>query len=237
MADNRIDLDGAAAVLDYEFTDRELGSIALQPSRLGFSRLEFVGDAILGLVVFTLAECADAPRPLASELVSNDMLDELFLSTFAEFSRANTGDVIEALIGAVYLDGGFDRAANAVTTAVVPRFGSFDSRAIADHSRDLSSRGLMYLGANTSKAVVADHLCRTQPERNHRWYSEERGKFLRTARLAEIARSKGFCSPDLRGDPRKDATATDTIDKHIGELFLSRGWDEAGPEIAGVLDL
>ena len=56
------DLEGAKSVLGYVFTDPELGQTALQPWRHSFSRLDFLGDSVLGLTIFTLAEVSGAPR-------------------------------------------------------------------------------------------------------------------------------------------------------------------------------
>lgn len=52
---------GAEAKLGYRFANRSRSDLALNPSWRGFSRLEFLGDAALGIVIFTMAEWSDYP--------------------------------------------------------------------------------------------------------------------------------------------------------------------------------
>jgi len=124
-------------------------------------QLEFLGDAILGFVV---SEClvrrfASAPEgrlsKLKAHLVSAARLyevaqtlalgDFLFLGRGEEMSggrakKALLADAMEALIAAVYLDGGLDVARTFIETHVVGSFavaeGSVDG-AVADYKRAL----------------------------------------------------------------------------------------------------
>jgi len=136
-----------------------------RPEEVAFSgdneQLEFLGDAILGFVV---SEClvrrfASAPEgrlsKLKAHLVSAARLyevaqtlalgDFLFLGRGEEMSggrskRALLADAMEALIAAMYLDGGIDAARAFIETHVVGTFaiadGSVDG-AVADYKSAL----------------------------------------------------------------------------------------------------
>ena len=122
--------------LDYRFTNQDLliealshPSISKEMSRRSYERLEFVGDAVLGMV---MAELLFNRFPEAKEgelakreaaLVCGEMITELskelglgeflFMSMGEENSGgrvndANLENVLEALIGAIYFDAGLD---------------------------------------------------------------------------------------------------------------------------------
>jgi len=122
------------ARLDYAFQNTELARAAVTHRSAGGrnnERLEFLGDAVLGLVIAdalyrqlgALAE-GDLSR-LRASLVNRDTLAELGqelvlgeLLLLGPGERKSGGfrrksilaDAIEALLGAVYLDGGYDAA-------------------------------------------------------------------------------------------------------------------------------
>ena len=92
----RVDL--AEDALAYSFHDHELGVGALSTWRDGFSRLEFLGDSILGLAVFATAEAAGWVRELAMDRVDNEHLDRLFDQRLRRCTTSHTGDVeVEAV--------------------------------------------------------------------------------------------------------------------------------------------
>ncbi|MDH3590206.1 MAG: ribonuclease III [Gammaproteobacteria bacterium] len=126
------------ARLDYEFTDPDLARAALTHRSAGGShneRLEFLGDALLGMLI---AETLFQQHPDAAEgdlsrlrasLVKGETLAEiatqLELGDFlvlgsgelrsGGFRRSSIlADALEALLAAVYLDGGFDAARRVV---------------------------------------------------------------------------------------------------------------------------
>jgi ribonuclease-3 len=87
-----------------------------------YQRLEFLGDHVLGLIEGELSKrladlvrketCADVARSL-------DLLDGIKLGTVgagagARLRKSVLGDICEAVIGAVYLDGGYEAAAQFV---------------------------------------------------------------------------------------------------------------------------
>ena len=128
------------ARIGYSFTDKELLHLALthvsavnsqRPRIKSYERLEFLGDRVLGLVIasllyerFPLADEGDLSKRLA-ELVRRESCavlaeswslgEHMWLGQSEELSggRQNPtilGDVAEAVIGAVFLDGGYAAA-------------------------------------------------------------------------------------------------------------------------------
>lgn len=118
-------------ILNYSFKNEELLELALTQSGVDANnnneRLEFIGDRVLGLTVATMLYDM---FPLESEgelarrhamLVSTDMLASV-ADRFGIGARVRHGhitggriqhvlaDAMEALFGAIYLDGGFDAA-------------------------------------------------------------------------------------------------------------------------------
>ena len=131
--------------LAYRFRDPALAELALTHRSTGWpnnERLEFLGDALLGAVV---AEMLYEAHPRASEgelsrlraqLVNGQALavlarelalgDELKLGPgelkSGGFRRDSTlADAFEALVAAIYLDGGFDACRTAVRTLFAQR--------------------------------------------------------------------------------------------------------------------
>jgi ribonuclease-3 len=131
------------ALLEAALTHRSAGS----PHN---ERLEFLGDAILNCVVamlvyreFPTADEGDLSRFRAS-LVSGESLaviagelglgDRLRMGSgelkSGGFRRKSIlGDGLEAVLGAVYLDGGFDAAAQVIERMMVPRLDKLPSAA------------------------------------------------------------------------------------------------------------
>lgn len=128
-------------IADYEFQKPDLLREALTHPSLdkgeSYQRLEFLGDRVLGLVISkTLFEkfpneaegklnrrfSALVRREAVAEVASRLQLDRLILMSEgadAEGSRTKVsvlGDVGEAVIGAIYMDGGFDAASDFVLT-------------------------------------------------------------------------------------------------------------------------
>jgi ribonuclease-3 len=150
------DLVAFSARLGHSFARPELllralthASIAT-PNRPDNQRLEFLGDRILGLV---LAEALLAADPQASEgqlaprfnaLVRKetcaDVAREIDLGAVLKLGRSEMmsggrrkdallGDAMEAVIAAVYLDGGFDAARAMVLQLWGDRIGQVDTDA------------------------------------------------------------------------------------------------------------
>lgn len=130
--------DRLLRALSYRFQDTSLVEQALTHRSVGHhnnERLEFLGDAILGCVIaeelyrrFPEASEGDLTR-LRATLVKGDTLAEIGKGlALGDYVRLGSGELksggfrrssilacaVEALIGAVYLDGGFDAAKSLV---------------------------------------------------------------------------------------------------------------------------
>ncbi|MCP4435327.1 MAG: hypothetical protein GY812_07515 [Actinomycetia bacterium] len=219
----RTDLEAAMAVLP-QGADRDLVRAALDPSVRGFSRLEFLGDAVLGLAVFASGEAAGRKRPTLLKAVSNDALRALKDKSFDQLTSAPTGDVIETLIGAIHLSCGFTFAARWAVQQCLPDVSpvtggdeaSREAAALIDRS------GLTFIGAAVMSAVVADHLCTTEPRRSQRWYSETRHSLLERQRVAALlATSQG----DERPGEHDWKRLVDRFERAAARSYLDSGWD------------
>jgi len=134
--------------LGYEFQDAALLDMALTHRSVGKSnneRLEFLGDAVLGLCIaeqlfnaFPDVEEGDLSR-LRASLVNRESLADiasgLGLGEFLHlgggelksggFRRASIlADALEAIIGAVYMDGGFEASRNLIEKLYRSRLSS-----------------------------------------------------------------------------------------------------------------
>lgn len=137
--------------IGHKFKNHDLAYLALThisaaSSRIKtYQRLEFLGDRVLGLVVaemlyaaFPMAEEGELSRRLA-DLVRRESCAEVALEWGAEsFVRLGDGerqacatnktailsDICESLIGAVFLDAGYEAAKGVVVRAFEPRMRS-----------------------------------------------------------------------------------------------------------------
>ncbi|HBA43470.1 MAG TPA: ribonuclease III [Alphaproteobacteria bacterium] len=134
--------------LEHNFTDQRLLTTALTHSSVApdfarnYQRLEFLGDRVLALIVADLlmqhyphaAEGELAPRlnSLVCKQTCADVARQLSLGPWLRMSEGEAanggrekdailGDVCEALIGALYLDGGEAAARQFVTRLWQPR--------------------------------------------------------------------------------------------------------------------
>ena len=138
-------------ILEYEFRDESLRRQALTHRSFGSphnERLEFLGDSVLNLVVaeelyrrFPKLREGELSR-LRAQLVRENTLREIAeargLPTFLRVGEgeARSGglqrpsilaDALEALLAAVFLDGGFDAARRLITRLFEPYFATLDT--------------------------------------------------------------------------------------------------------------
>ena len=135
--------------LDYEFDDARLLELALtHRSAQGANneRLEFLGDAVLDFVVSEVVFRAHPESPegdlsrLRASLVNDRMLAHIAADLgLGDFLHLGSGerksgghrrdsilaDALEAIFGAVFLDGGFDAARTIIERAYGDRFEEF----------------------------------------------------------------------------------------------------------------
>lgn len=137
-------LDSLTAALGHAFSDRGLLQTALTHRSFGTpnnERLEFIGDGVLNCVIglvlfdrFTRLPEGDLTR-LRANLVRREALHRIALDLkLGQHMRLGEGeakdggvttpsilaDAVEALIGAVYLDAGFEAAAGVISRLYLP---------------------------------------------------------------------------------------------------------------------
>jgi ribonuclease-3 len=146
-----------AARIGYEFADPELLARSMahrswcaeHPGTLSNERLEFLGDAVLGWVVADLAfrRFTDLPegaltgvrKGVVNALALAEVAEDLDLGAFLLLGRGEDAaggrekpsilsDALEAVLGAVYVDGGPEQAYALVERLIGPRLA-----ATADH--------------------------------------------------------------------------------------------------------
>lgn len=150
--------DALEQELGYSFADKEMlrraltHASAISPARRvksSYQRLEFLGDRVLGLVVANLLfqrrpeanegelsrtlnsvvrkeSCADVARNL--ELGKFMVLGDSEARTGGAEKEAILADICEAIIGAIYTDGGLDEAYKFVETAFAAHLADRDAR-------------------------------------------------------------------------------------------------------------
>jgi ribonuclease III len=175
------------ARLGYVFRDRALAETALThtswrneapaPGRTDNERLEFLGDAVLALVVSDLlmrrlpdsaeGDLTRARAALVSEGGLARAAGTLELGRFLFVGRGEerTGgrarpsilaDALEALMGAVYLDGGLDAVAAAVGRLFHSELVDVDAHARLDYKSRLQERAQALWQAAPVYQVVAE---------------------------------------------------------------------------------
>ncbi|MFC3711791.1 ribonuclease III [Sphingoaurantiacus capsulatus] len=144
--------DWAAGALGHAFRDPRLLDRALTHASAGkpdYERLEFLGDRVLGFVIaaWLYADLTDEAEGKLSrrfaELVSREtcaavareigVVPHIILGAQARGDRAHQsenvlGDIVEAMIGALHIDGGIGVAESFVRRAWAPHM-ALDSRA------------------------------------------------------------------------------------------------------------
>jgi len=129
-------------------------------------RLEFLGDAVLDCVVaeFLFHEYPRRDEGFITQLKSrivnraflNDLAVELNLPSLTRFMqfgasapRSLYGNVLEALVGAMYLDRGFERTRKAIINKVLQKY--VDHKMLAHMDPDYKSRLLIWCQQNKKK--------------------------------------------------------------------------------------
>lgn len=129
-------LERAQQILGYRFKDVSILDTALTHASIADSRvasnerLEFLGDAILGLIVcdylferypellegdLTKIKSAAVSRRMCAKITSQLGIDSLLLlgkgmKTRSSLPSSLSAAVLEAVVGAIYVDGGFEEA-------------------------------------------------------------------------------------------------------------------------------
>lgn len=155
--------------VEYRFSDPGLLNKALTHRSVGkhnYERLEFLGDAVLDLVVSErlLELHPEAPEGdlsrMRARLVRGDSLKEVASTLeLGEHVRLGSGerksggrrrasilaDALEALLGAIYLDGGFDACKKVILTLFEPAIEALPD---VEKLKDAKTRLQEYLQGN-----------------------------------------------------------------------------------------
>ena len=130
------------SLYDQAFTHKSVVNDSQDNDKVSNERLEFLGDAILGAIV---AEYFFQKFPfedegfltkIRSKLVSRNFLNQLsvdigldtFLETSVNLNRSKSifGDAFEALIGAIYLDTGYEQCKKFVVQKIIKDYVDVD---------------------------------------------------------------------------------------------------------------
>lgn len=172
-------LTDAESLLGYRFSDRELLRTALtHPSYAAehdagdsYDRLEFLGDAVLGFIVadHVYTECPSEPEGELTRrkhfAVSGDALTDVAVTLgLADFVLLGVGahaagdrqrasvleNTVEALIGAIYLDGGLEEARSFVVRGL-------GDRLTAAEVPDVDAKGALQQWSQGHKGVLPSY--------------------------------------------------------------------------------
>ena len=136
------------------FTHRSLGKVDDDGRKINYERLEFLGDAVLGTIIgnylFTKMPDADEGTltQMRSKIVRREFLNrvgkslDLYPLLQSRTEKNHSGDdihgnVFEALVGAVFVDGGFLKCRSFVETKIIEPYIDLD---------DLKGRVVSYKG-------------------------------------------------------------------------------------------
>lgn len=237
--------------IDYWFRDPALLTQALTHRSHGgkhYERLEFLGDSLLNMVVSELLYHGRREAPegdlsrMRSRLVRDVTLAEIALElNLSPYLRLGQGelrsggflresilaDVVEALIGAVYIDGGFEAARKVVTELIGQRL---DDLPEADQLKDpktrlqelLQAHGLELpeysvlaeSGADHAKrflvrCALGDLLPPVQAEAGSRRKAEQAAARLAHSALVRKLGAKDWVASDSVGNDRSDPLPSD----------------------------
>ncbi|MEO8223807.1 MAG: ribonuclease III [Gammaproteobacteria bacterium] len=160
--------DWAEGSLGYRFADENLLDLALTHRSAGGAsneRLEFLGDAVLGLVIAEALHSAHAEADegtlsrLRARLVRRETLEDVARElTLGDFLHLGPGELrsgghrrasilansLEAVFGAVFLDGGWDATRQVILKLLGARIAALDAD---EELRDPKTRLQEYLQA------------------------------------------------------------------------------------------
>lgn len=212
-ADSINELEGE---INYRFKDRELIKTALRhrsslkdTDLVSNERLEFLGDAVLGMIVSNFlynknqnhseGDLTRMKAALVNEVIlsraalSFNLGDYLYLSSEEEKSGGRTklsitADAMEAIIGAVFLDGGIKEAENLVKRYLLNDYlNTIDDDAIHNYKGELleyfqaRGKGMPYYKVIDEIGPDHDKIFKVSVIFNDEVYGEGQGKSKKEA--------------------------------------------------------
>jgi hypothetical protein len=223
-----------AQVTGHRFDDDRLASWATDTSSRAFGSLETLGDAIADFAVGLT--CWRNGIDGAAQRTSNAALDAIYHQRLEGIVRANSGDVVEALIGAVHLDAGFEAAAALATRWCCP---GLDWEPLGDHDVDelVHDDGLEFpagLAADALDALVADVIVTTigPTVTTQKMIHRLRVRVVDGPGRARLARRFG-----LRVRTTERTGIAEPIRASVLTTLLTAGWDRTSALLAPHIDL
>ena len=163
-------LDAVENLLGYTFDDRQILEQALshrsytnekgRPLIESNERLEFLGDSVIELAVthvlfedfpdYPEGELTKLRSPLVKGAALAEAADKLGLSELILLGRRKRSilaDAYEAVVGAIYMDGGFEVAAGMVMSCLGPLIHDIVSWGSGDFKSELQERATKKFGA------------------------------------------------------------------------------------------
>ena len=211
--------------IGYQPSDVALFADATHVDSRAFGPLEHLGDCIVDLAIGIAAHRSGESAQYANDLTSNESLDEVFRSELRGRVRARSGDVVEALIGAVHLDGGFDDAARVALRLCGDgmkwtRLGHEYTETLLPPDMDVCPT---WLGATAVEALVADAAVQRLGLRNtsQRQLHETRLSVASNDALAAAAVALGVMPAE---SPIGIAESARALRRAVGATLLACGW-------------
>lgn len=218
--------------IGYRFRNRDLLRSATSTWRRAFGPLEHLGDTIADLAIAVTCHLQGGDAEAATQIVANANLERVFSNRLRRLVSPDTGDVIEALVGAVHLDGGFDQAAtvtNHLLVEGVPWRPIHEERA----ERLSGAAGPVWLGSLVLDAVVADRVVelRGVAGTSQRELSTTRAVRTSTAALERLVRlpaARRYASTDIDDVRGLKSAAASTL--------LGHGWSATRELVVALLE-
>lgn len=187
-------LDSLQELINYRFANRQLLVEALTHSSVAeddqsYERLEFLGDAVAGFIIaeylfksselhtegdMTQMKAATVNRKSMGQAGSRLQLEKYItvdrsLSKNAKLPPSLTSDAYEALIGAIYLDGGIEPARSFVLQTLQPELRKAEAQTHTPNFKSLLQESLQKKGRDhpTYKTIR-----KTGPPHNRRFLVE-----------------------------------------------------------------
>jgi hypothetical protein len=204
--------------IGYRFRNTELLKGSTHTWHRLFGPLEHLGDAIADLVVGVNCYCAGLGPAQASRIVDNAHLELVLARRLRRVVKPHTGDVIEALIGAVHLDSDFDHAAQVTTRLLMPDRRWVPMPEVQPTALRAGEPTLVWLGALALDAVIADDLVRRRGagRTSQRELSRRRSELVATVNLERVVR-RSTQLPAQVVDARSFKAA-------IAQTMIDTGW-------------